>query len=153
MGVKVFSCCSSPIQRSFSLTMWSTVKFLESWVLGKRLCTLSTPLAIKFNDNNILLLRPSSGYLGGPSTETLLSLNLIASAEDSVQESFAGFCQPSDFSYTPVDVKVCKSCTLWILHLEIAVLDATLSDGDGRLPLKNSCEFGTKKAGIVCSLP
>lgn len=95
---------------------------------------MSTSLAIKFDVSNVLLLRPSSGYLGGLSIEMLLSLNLIASAVDSVRESFAWFCQPLVFSYAPVDLEVCKSCTLRILNLEIPVLDATLSDGDGRLP-------------------
>ena len=50
---------------------------------------MSTSLAIKFDVSNVLLLRPSSGYLGGLSIEMLLSLNLIASAVDSVRESFA----------------------------------------------------------------
>lgn len=47
--------------------------------------TLSTSQAIMFNDNNVSVLRPSSGYLvWGLSTETL-----IAGEVDGVREYFS----------------------------------------------------------------
>lgn len=63
------------------------------WISGRKTELPHPSPAIKFNDNNVWVLRPLS-----------VSSRLFHS----------WFCQPLVLSYAPVDLQASKSCTLWV---------------------------------------